>query len=98
MARKQEDSLATYRQRRDTSRSKEPMKNIIPSGKGPIFVIQKHNASHLHYDVRLEIDGVLTLWAVPKGPSTNPQEKRLAVMTEDHPMGYAHFEGSNSRG
>lgn len=90
------DALKKYKSRRNFRVSPEPSgkkRAKKRSGKEPIFVIQKHNASYLHYDFRLEIDGVLKSWAVPKGPSTDPHEKRLAVETEDHPMEYATFEG-----
>lgn len=89
-----DDGLERYRAKRDVSRSGEPegARNEA-RGDSPIFVIQRHDASSLHYDFRLECDEVLASWAVPKGPSTDPREKRLAIRTEDHPLDYAEFEG-----
>lgn len=86
-------STRTYANRRDFSRTPEPQDGGHKSGDRPIFVIQKHAASTLHYDFRIEVDGVLKSWAVPKGPSTDPRDKRLATPTEDHPLAYADFEG-----
>ena len=87
------DRLDQYRERRDFSRSTEPDGDSDDASDDPVFVIQKHDASTLHYDFRLALDGVLKSWAVPKGPSTDPRDKRLAVATEDHPLDYADFEG-----
>ena len=90
-------SLKKYQAKRDFTKTKEPSgakKSLVPkSGVGGKFVIQQHAARAMHYDLRLEIGGVMVSWAVPKGPSLNPRDKRLAIMTEDHPMEYRNFEG-----
>jgi DNA ligase D-like protein (predicted 3'-phosphoesterase) len=85
-------SLKEYNSKRNFKKTIEP-EGEIKKGKEKIFVVQKHSASRLHYDFRLEIEGVLKSWAIPKGPSLDPSKKRLAIPTEDHPIDYADFEG-----
>jgi DNA ligase D-like protein (predicted 3'-phosphoesterase) len=98
MARRRRE-LTTYGSKRDFRKTPEPSGDGRRGGPpfssqgNPIFVIQQHDASSHHWDFRLEVDGVLKSWAVPKGPSTDPREKRLAVATADHPLDYADFEG-----
>jgi bifunctional non-homologous end joining protein LigD len=85
--------LEEYRRKRDFARTPEPTDVMAKPGSDALFVVQKHHARSMHYDLRLESDGVLKSWAVPKGPSMNPRDRRLAVPTEDHPLSYADFEG-----
>jgi len=86
------DPLAAYQAKRDFTRTAEPAGEVAAAG-GNLFIVQKHDARRLHWDLRLEMDGVLKSWAVTRGPSLDPDDKRLAVRTEDHPLSYATFEG-----
>src|SRR5215213_5422718 len=94
-------SLETYRRKRDPGKTPEPFSDELPSS-APVgnrrFVVQRHRASRLHYDFRLEIDGVLMSWAVPRGPSLNSADRRMAVHVEDHPLSYFDFEGVIPKG
>ena len=100
MPRKPDDPLATYNAKRDFSKTAEPRGTFdrLSWGNGDGFMVQKHDATRLHWDLRLELDGTLKSWAVPNGPSLNPDDKRLAVRTEDHPLSYATFEGTIPKG
>src|SRR6478736_1318666 len=91
-------SLEKYVAKRDFNKTSEPRAGKSRDKNKLMFVIQKHDATRLHYDFRLEMEGVLKSWAVPKGPSINPEDKRLAMMVEDHPYEYRTFEGTIPKG
>ncbi len=100
MAKHRDDPLSKYNAKRDFSKTAEPAGTYdkLAWGHGDGFMVQKHDATRLHWDFRLELDGTLKSWAVPKGPSLDPKENRLAVRTEDHPLSYATFEGTIPKG
>lgn len=93
-----DDRLRDYRGKRHFDATAEPRGDDGRTGTAPCFVVQIHQARRMHFDFRLEVDGVLKSWAVPRGPSENPREKRLAVPTEDHPLEYRTFEGVIAKG
>jgi bifunctional non-homologous end joining protein LigD len=90
--------LKTYKEKRNFSKTPEPTGEKLKKNKLPIFAIQEHHASHLHYDFRLEMEGVLKSWALPKGIPAESNKKHLAVLTEDHPIEYANFSGTIPKG
>lgn len=87
------DNLKEYKNKRNFNNTTEPTGKRIKKNDELIFVIQKHDATNLHYDFRIQVDGILKSWAIPKGPSTDPRKRRLAMPTEDHPFEYKDFEG-----
>ncbi|MGW0084568.1 DNA polymerase ligase N-terminal domain-containing protein [Streptomyces sp. NPDC003393] len=93
-----DERLREYRGKRDFGRTAEPSGQQDSAGAGPRFVVQIHDARRMHFDFRLQVDDVLRSWSVPKGPSDDPQDKRLAVPTEDHPLEYEQFEGVIPKG